>query len=147
MQLTIEIKDGSTNIDIASALRFQANLIEGVMTGKDASAKRNTITQDTTDDDDTDFMPKKKTAAQKAVASFDAEEVDEAIEEKPKTKKAKKVTLDDVNDACKARAAAVGGKEGRAEVLSILKKQFKTSTVTDLKPENYQAVIDAMEIE
>jgi len=60
--------------------------------------------------------------------------------------KAKKVTIDSVNDACKKRAAA-GGKKGRAEVLAILKKKFKTESVSDLEPEDYQKCIDAMAVE
>lgn len=110
--------------------------------------------------EDEDFAPKKKSSKQKAAASFDeeeetdeAEETEEAeVEEDeedpaPKKKaKAKKITLDDVNDACKAKAQSIGGKEGRTQVLTILKKKFKTETVSALKPEQYQAVIDAMEV-
>ncbi len=158
MQLTITVKDGATNVDIAQALRFQANLIEGMDPKTAASRKATTRaaaveeeeTEETEEETDEDFAPKKKTAAKKAAASFDddGEEEEETEEEAPapKSKKAKKITIDDVNDACKARAAATGGKEGRNEVLKILKKNFKTESVSALKPEQFQAVIDAMEV-
>lgn len=62
-----------------------------------------------------------------------------------KSAKAKKITIAQVNDACKARAKA-GGKEGRAQVLSILKKHFKTQSVSEIKPELYAKVIQAMKV-
>lgn len=121
-----------------------------------------------TEDDDNDFTEKKTTKkASKKASSFDDEdegEADEAPEVSeedeasfdsddededalPKKKKAqKKISLEDVNDACKARASQTGGKAGREEVLKILKKKFKTSSLTDLKPEQYPAVLAAMSI-
>lgn len=66
-------------------------------------------------------------------------------EEKPVKKQAnKKITIETVNDACKAKAAKIGGKEGRLAVLKVLKKKFKTETISDLKPDQYAAVIAAM---
>lgn len=78
----------------------------------------------------------------------DEDEDDEETEEAaaPVKKKGpgrpKNPTLDEVNDACKRRAA--GGK--RAEVLAILKKNFKTQTVSELKPDQYKACIEAMAV-
>jgi hypothetical protein len=105
------------------------------------------------DDDFADAPPPRKAKGLKAKSdSFDDEEAgveaasddeDEDFTE-PSPKKAKKLTSDDVNDACKKRAARTGGKEGRAEVLTILKKKFKTQSVTELKPDTYAAVIAAM---
>lgn len=131
---------------------------------------------ETSDDDDEDFAAKPvKTAKKKAAFDDDDDEAekesededdanaddeseagadDEGEEEPPvpptKTKakpaKTKKLSVDDVNDACKARARA-GGKNGRLEVLAILKKKFKTESVSELEPEQWQACIDAMKVE
>ena len=86
----------------------------------------------------------------KKAASFDdepeAEEEEESEaeeeEEAPKAAKGKapKLTVDDVNDACMARA----GRTNRADVLAILKKTFKVKSVTELEPSDYAAVIAAM---
>lgn len=103
-------------------------------------------TDDATDDDD-DFNENKK--EKKAKSDFEDEEdagdfTSDDEEETEKPKKAKKLTVDDVNEACKKRAARTGGKEGRSEVLTILKKKFKTQSVSELKPEAYAACIAAM---
>lgn len=104
-----------------------------------------------TEDEDTDFAATKKTAKKTKAAFDEDEETVEASEDEesedftePTTKKAKKLTVEDVNDACKKRASKTGGKEGRTEVLGILKKKFKTTSVSELKPEQYAAVIAAM---
>ncbi len=77
----------------------------------------------------------------------EVEELEAAPKKKAAAKtKSKKLTVDDVNDACKARAAATGGKAGRTEVLTILKKKFKTESVSELRPEQYQACVDAMAV-
>lgn len=88
-------------------------------------------------DEDEDDAPAKKSASKKA-ADFGSEE--EAEEPAPKKGKAKKLTVDDVNDACKAHA----GRHNRAETLALLKKKFKVSSVTELEPEDYEACIEAM---
>lgn len=163
MQLTITVKDGSTNKDIAAALRFQAGLLEG-LSPKKAASRDNTDVDENDDDaedtDDEELAPTKKSGGKKA-KSFDddEEETDDTESEEsddeddtedeepaPKKKAKKKLTVDDVNEACKARAADTGGKEGRAEVLGILKKKFKTQSVSDLKPEQYADVIKAMAV-
>jgi Tfp pilus assembly protein PilE len=91
-----------------------------------------------------------KSLKEAAEAEFDSEveeddEADDFMETKVQTK-AKKLTINDVNDACKSRAMQTGGKEGRNEVLSILKKKFKATSVSELKPEQYAAAISAMGI-
>lgn len=110
-----------------------------------------------TEEDDEDFKPKKSAGKKAAAAAF--EDDDEPVEEPeaeededfttPAPKKAaaktKKLTIDDANDACKTRAARTGGKEGRAEVLAILKKNFKTQSVTDVKPEDYEKLVKLMQ--
>lgn len=94
-------------------------------------------------EDDADFVTAsaKKKPAKSAAASFDEEAEEEAPAKAPPKKK---LSLDDVNDACKSRA--VGGR--RDEVLSILKGKFKVSSVTELKesPDKWPAVIKAMSL-
>ncbi len=51
--------------------------------------------------------------------------------------KLKKITLDSVNDACKAHAAIHGVPATRA----LLMKKFKTQSVTALKPEQWETCI------
>lgn len=103
-------------------------------------------------DEDEDFTPKAKKTKVKAKASFDVEEDEESedeadeVEMKASKKKAPKLTIDDVNDACKAKAQSIGGKEGRQIVLGVLKKKFKTTSVSELKPEQYALAIAAMEV-
>lgn len=173
MQLVINVKEGATAKDIATQLRWQANLIEGMEPKKAASTEATSATATKSpatkkaaapaapapavveedddfkadadeasgfDDDDNDTV---------AEASFDDAAPEEVEEKKPaKTAangsngKAKKVTLDDVNDACKAHAQA----KGRPATLAILQKKFKTQSVTALKPEQYEMAIAAMSV-
>lgn len=101
-------------------------------------------------DDDDDFK-----AEVADDAGFDEADETEALSEEDgfdeppaktakgtKTAKPKKLTLDDVNDACKAHAAA----KGRKETLAVLQKKFKTQSVTALKPEQYEACVSAMAV-
>lgn len=106
------------------------------------------------EEEEEDFGAKKSKAKKKAKGfdeeeeeSEESEEEEEEEEEAPKKKtKSKKIELDDVNDACKKKCIEEGGgKEGRAVVLKILKKHFKTESVTDLKPEQYAKAIELME--
>lgn len=93
------------------------------------------------DEEEEELAPKKRGRPRKT--SFDEEDEEE---EKPTPKKAKKLTADDVNDACKLRAKRNGGgKDGRNEVLAILKKKFKVTSVMDLKEDQYAKVIAAMQ--
>lgn len=92
------------------------------------------------DEDDTEATDD----ADDTEASFDDEEP-APKKEAAKTGKAKKVTLEEVNAACHARAAA-GGKKGRAEVLAILKKNFKTETISEIKPEQYGKLVSLMKV-
>lgn len=98
-----------------------------------------------------------KTKKAAASTSFEEAEPEETPEEEaeedftaPPAKvaaKAKKLTTDDVNDACKAKAKAAGGsKAGRDVVLAILKKSFNVQSVTELKAEQYAACVKAMKV-
>ncbi len=139
----------------------------GILAGKTEVAEVETDDDvpaaDEGDDDDFAVKPVKaavKGAAKKTAAAFEKDDTPaeaEAEEEsddftatpakaaKTKPARVKKITLDDVNDACKARAKA-GGKKGRAEVLAILKKNFKTESVSDLDEDQYSTCIELMEV-
>ncbi len=110
----------------------------------------------------------RKVAAAPAPAAFDDEDVDndsslaseieseaededsdddddfDSVKAAPPAK-AKKITIDDVNDACKKKAASLGA-GGVPKVRAILKKNFKTESVRELKPEQYGACIQAMAV-
>ncbi len=101
-------------------------------------------------------QPATETAALKAaVDEFDSETEDAEVETasdddfmsepEPKPTKAKKITVAEVNEACKARAKA-GGKNGRAEVLKILKKNFKTESISALKENQYAKALEVLAV-
>ena len=100
--------------------------------------------------DDDDFKADDTAGSNGFDDEADSEDFEETQEEAPKptkknpASKAKKaVTLDDVNDACKAYAQV----NGRPATLKILEKKFKTKSVTSLKPEQFEAVVAAMKVE
>lgn len=155
-QLSFQFKEGATASEMASKLRFHAGLLEG-LPPKEASrttagktVKKETQLEFDTDqaEDSADSFGDAQPDAPQTNASWD--ETDDSDfstpEPAPKTKKAPKVTADDVNDACRLKAQSVGGKAGREQVLTILKKQFKTTSVSELKPEQYAAVVKAMQV-
>lgn len=93
-------------------------------------------------DDEDEDLPK---AQESKAEESKAEESEDFMDAAP-VKKAKKLTAEDVNAACKARAAVVGGKAGRSEVLAILQKKFKTQSISEIKEDAYAAVISAMAV-
>lgn len=157
------VVSGANRVEIVKNLRAFADNLDGspaALDGKPATSAKTTKTAAPAKkaaappaDDDDGFVTDDGSAEP---AGFDddaaAEEVteEESFEEEPKKAapkkgangKAKKLTLDDVNDACKAHAAA----KGRPSTLEILKKKFKTQSVTALKPEQYEACISAMSV-
>lgn len=114
----------------------------------------------TDDDEDDDFGSASTKKASAKVSNFDDEEEDapvvEAAEEeedelpvvvkKGKKTAPKKVTFDEVNDACKKRANAAPQGLGRDQVLSILNKKFGVTSVSKLLPEQYVDVVKAMAV-
>ncbi len=147
MQITFNFKEGTKPADIATKLRWQAGLFEGLAPKEAASVKNTSAPAAEESDDDEDFGSKKKSTKERVAAAFESDDDDAGFTDAPPAKKkAKKITLEDVNEACKARAKATGGKEGRAEVLKILKKQFKTESVSSLDEDQYADVIEAMEV-
>jgi hypothetical protein len=76
------------------------------------------------------------------------EEIEEDEDEEPAPKKkvkAKKVTADDLMDAAKARMRREGGKEaGKKKVAALMMKHFKTGSVNQIKPQDYEKFITVM---
>lgn len=181
-QITVNVKSNASNSEIATALRWRANLFDG-MEPKAACSVEATSTPslgkvskattakaapaaETEAADDEDFggsakkSTKGKAAPAKAAASFDEEELnEEQAEESAETESSddegdfmeaapakketkKKITVNDVNDACKAKAAA----SDRKTVLGILKKKFNVTSVTELDAKQYADVVKAMAV-
>lgn len=168
MRISFEIKDGSTGKDIAAHLRFQAGLFEG-MEPKVASSRANTDAEAIADVDETPAPKAKRGRPAKAAApaaSFEEDEETEAVETEageaeesfedeesfeetpaPKKAKAARLTLDNINDLCKAFAREHGGgKEGREAVLKILKKSFKVTSISELDAEDYPKVAKLLSV-
>ena len=168
-QLNISLLAGDESKKFLAGLTKQIDRLEA-LTAKLPTAEAEEATED---EDEEELVPKsKKAPAKKAAAKFedddedddaeaDAEEEtdeDETEEEaetededdgdfkKPAAKKtaAKKLTVDDCNDAAKAKAASIGGKKGRETVLALMKKHFKTESVSELKPEQYAKFVEVM---
>ena len=165
--LSLTIPPKATSTEIAKSLRQYADMFEGADT-TEMDTRKNPYSEE---DDETEVVTPVKASSKKGgkkAASFDDDEDDtgttaaaSAIEddededdgfmEAPKktaavTKgktKTKKITIEDVNDACKK----FGKANGRPNVLKVLKKQFKVESVTELEPTQYAAVIEAMSVE
>jgi hypothetical protein len=150
IDITIRVPSNADNATIAAALRMRAGLFEG-LSAKQAASRKNTDAND-------DFEKAEEEVVAQESFDLDSEtetetetlEDDFMSEEKEttaakKAAKAKKVTIEEVNAACKARARA-GGKDGRKQVLAILKKQFKTESITEIAQNEYANVIKAMAV-
>ncbi len=166
MKLELGIMAGAESKAWLADLTTQIDRLEKLAGGLAPKGKAKAAPESESDDEDEnddeeedEDFGSKKTKGKKAASSFDDDEESEEEEEEEEeeededeeeeedekpAKKAKKLTIDDVNDACKARAKGAG-KKGRDEVLSILKKKFKVASVTELKPEQYAKAIAAME--
>lgn len=151
MQLELKILAGAESKAFLADFAKQVDRLEKLTGGKGLKpTDKNEISDEDEDDakdeetdEDDDFAPKK---ASKKGSSFDEDDAD-AEEAPPAKTKKKKLTVNDVNDACKKRAASVGGKAGRDEVLKILKKKFKVESVADLEPEQYADAIEAVAVD
>lgn len=161
----------ANRVELAGRLRAFADNLDGTPAGADGKVTKSTKTTkataaapvETEADEDDDFgkaeaKTKQTKAAKQAAASFEegADDEETAAEpeaeveaddfmEAPKTTKksaAKKFTVNDVNDACKAKANATD----RKTVLGILKKKFNVTSVTELKADQYADVIKAMAV-
>lgn len=109
---------------------------------------------DSEDEEEEAPVKKKKTAAKFEEDDEDGEDTDdeEEVSAKPAKKKAPKLTADDVQDACKAHVKYLvakkkkTGQEARAAVVGILKKHFKTTSVSSLKPEQFAPAIKILKV-
>lgn len=115
-------------------------------------AAKATSSFDDEDEEEETAAPVKATKGKKAAASFDDEvEEDEAPVAPSKKTKEKKLTFDDVNDACKARVLreiqtrGCTGKDARSAVLKLLTKKFKVTSVSELEPTQYADLIKVMQ--
>jgi len=160
---------GANRVELAGKLRAFADNFDGTPAGADGkvtkSAKTTKAAQVETTDEDDDFgkadkKTKETKASKAAAASFEEDDAteetvtetaevteseDDFMDAAPKAaakKTAKKLTVNDVNTACKEKAAATD----RKTVLSILKKKFNVASVTELKAEQYGDVIKAMAV-
>lgn len=161
-KLELALLVGAESKEWLSNLSSELDRAEKIL-GKGAKAKasREAVEEEENEEEEEqdDFASKSKRGKAKKAASFDdddsaeeenEDESDDASEEESddidvgslKKGKAKKLTGDDVNDACKAKAA----ESSRSEVLAILKKKFKVKSISDLEPSQYAAVIKAMEV-
>lgn len=88
------------------------------------------------------IAPVTKTETKKVDSFNEEEDTPEEVSPPSKEKKAKtrKVTVDDVNDACKARARL----HSRDAVLEILQKNFNTKTISSLNPDQYALCVELM---
>lgn len=156
MQLEIKLAGAESKVFLAG-LRDQ---IDELL--KKTTAPKSEPVETETEEEDDFAPPAKKTTVKKAAAAFEEEDEEpapakkagkrasfdeEEEEEAPApAKKAAKVTLDDVNDACREKAKSIGGKDGRDAVKKLLMKKWKTESVSELNPKDYAAVIEAMEV-
>jgi hypothetical protein len=173
MKLELAVLAGSESKAFLVGLTKQIDRLEKISKGLTGSTEIRDASEEDDEDEDFSSKPAKKKSAsfeedeeteetEETEESEEDEETDEEEEteetdedeDEPapvQTKKGrgrpKKLTVDDVNDACKTKAASIGGKEGRTAVLTILKKKFKTQSVSELKPDQYQACIEAMAVE
>jgi hypothetical protein len=112
------------------------------------------------DDEDVEEVPapKKKPAAKKVVDEEedidDTEEVEETeegeeAEEESAPKKGKKLSLPDVQAACKAKVHSlvergISAADARARVVKMLTKEFGVKSVASLKATQYAEAIELM---
>jgi hypothetical protein len=106
---------------------------------------------DDSEDDDSDSAGDEEDSDDAEPEASEEDSDDDAESEPVKKKgKAKKLTSEDVNAACKERVKreiednGSSAKDARAVVSGILKKKFKVSSVTDLDEDQFTAVIKAM---
>lgn len=132
------------------ALEVQVTILKQLITGGKAAAAAVDEEEEETEvaaaavDEEEEELAAKPKPKKKAAANFgDEEEEDEEPAAAPaKAAKAKKITADQVNDACKAHAAENGIKATKA----LLLKKFKTASITEIDSAKYGEVLKAMEV-
>lgn len=146
---------GTNRVELVGKLRAAADNLDGspaAVTGKPAKSTAKPAAKAAAAADEDDDFKTDSGGADPDGFDDDAGATQDGFTEEPEKKaapkakgsngKAKKLTLDDVNDACKAHAAA----NGRPATLELLQKKFKTQSVTALKPEQFEACISAMSV-
>lgn len=155
MQITINVKPGATNKDIAAQLRFQAGLIEGMEPKKAASRENTDEDKAASETKQTETRPiKTKTVVKtKAAAAPKADEEDFDLEADQDSgddfelgdddgeSKAPEATKEDV---IKALQAYVRKNNDRDKAIAIIKKFAKSGAVKDLTLDQYPKVLKAL---
>lgn len=115
------------------------------------ATKKAAPVEDDVDDEETESDDVEDTDEETAEETDDEDEKP-AKKEKAKPAKAKKLSADDVNDACKAfathqiKSKGIPGPEARKMVLKILKKKFDVESVSELEPEQFADALKALAV-
>lgn len=166
-KLEIALLAGAESKNFLLDLTTQIDRLEKITKSLTDAVKKDSASlppeEDVDTDDDSDFeepKAKSKPPKKKESNSFDDEdeededEIDEAqieeteieegddfeAEEPPKKRKAKKVTIEDCNDAAKELAKS----KGREKVLALMTKHFKTRSVSEVKADDYAKFVEVM---
>ena len=148
-QMTVSVT-APDRVNLVKALRSAADNLDGTPAEKDgelaeSATKRRKTKPVVEEDQEVETASDDEAEDQEMETAEPDDEAEEDFTAPPaKAAKAKKFTVADVNDACKARAKA-GGAKGRAQVLSILKKKFQTESISEIDAKDYGAVIKAMQ--
>jgi len=150
-------KEASSNENTLTSVETKTETTSKKSLAKEATKKAGAVKAQTSFEDDEETLEDDDEATienANGAASMDSFEDDETEAEssdddfmkeeksaKPKEKaKAKKWTVSDVNNACKAKAQATD----RKTVLGLLKKHFKVTSITELDQSQYGEVIKLM---
>jgi len=136
----------------AKAMTFAQTAQEGIKLGaattttKKAKKSAPAATVDADDELAGDIEAEEDELSLEATSDEDTEmgfDDEEEVEEAPKkATKSKKLTDKDVNAAALAHAK----KYTRPKTLELLKKKFKVASISELKPEMYGKVIEALKV-
>lgn len=130
MKLELAILAGAESKAFLATLTQQIDRLESLTSKIGAPGTAKEMQDEWTDDADT------------GERSEDESE-DEAPPKKTATKKPKKITLEQVNAACKAHAKAGSFQATK----TLLKKKFKVDSVQDLDEDQYADVIAALTVD
>lgn len=142
-QVAITFTGANLNEVVAGAQKFVlANANQVGKTAAQAAAttkKKAAPIVETEEVEDLDLMDGDAEETDDQELSFD--DVEEP-EEKPKAKKAAKLTMKDVN----AAAMTYAKKHTKAKTLELLKKKFKAQSILELKEEQFGPAIAALKV-
>jgi len=133
----------------AQAIAFGTTAQEGVKIGKTSTTPPKTkkaAPVEEPEEIDADELSDELEAAEETTDDADEMGFDEEAEQEAPKKSAKaktaKLTEKDVNTAALAHAR----KHTRPKTLALLKSKFKVSSISELKPEQYSKVIEALKV-